>query len=172
MSVRQLVWAGRLMTVEVPKSLVATASERAQWAYAQAIATGREPSEAMRAALAVDFPGLGYGVSKAQPLPFSAAVNGLETAVSFAESDMSSRSGPHRSPTQMRTPPDGGRGGNGGVSGNGGQRTRSPLFSTSSGSSPRVHGAKEGHRQPASRPPKPTATPRTVGWMGSGTTNA
>jgi ATP-dependent DNA helicase RecQ len=26
------------MTVEVPKSLVATASERAQWAYAQAIA--------------------------------------------------------------------------------------------------------------------------------------
>jgi hypothetical protein len=171
MSVRELMWAGKIHRVEIPRCLE-DAPARGQWTYAQMRAAGEGHATAMRGALAILYPGLGYSGTTTRPLPYGSVVSAHVPAVSYGVSDRSSPSVPHRTLTQTRRPPHTSPAGTGGVSGNGGHRTRPAQFATSNASSSPSPAVTVAHPPSASQPPRQNAIPRKAGWMGSAPTTA
>ena len=157
-----LIWKGRLWRVSVPSEV----EEADRWLYVQAYVTNiGSHSEAMRAVLRAQYPGIGWSGFNGSLLPFGAYVSGHGFV---SESDTSSRASASRSHSHKPRPPSSGRGATGAVSGTGGQRRPAPPRATSSGGRPPAPG--KAVAAPLQRPKK-TATPRTVGWMGSNSTS-
>ena len=157
-----LLWKGRLWKVQVPQEIDTVN----RWLYVQAfvVANGSH-AEAMRTVFRHQYPGIGWSGFNGLLLPFGSFVSGhgfvSESDKSFPASASHSRSHKPRPPSSARSMTDA-------VSGTGVRHKPAPPHATSSGGRSPVHaGGAAGSLQ---RPTK-TATPRTVGWMGSNSTS-
>lgn len=172
-----LLWKGRLW--RVTDSDEVDVSER--WIYVQAfVVSGGSHTAAMQAVLKERYPGIGWSSGLEAPMSFGlvslaslvSLSNGsfqstaLLSSSSFVDksypaSSSNSRSHKSRPPSSARPVKDA-------VSGTGDRHTPAPPRATSTASRPRVPGPTVAQKLR----PKHSATPRTVGWMGSNSTSA
>ena len=158
-----LLWKGRLWSVRVPQEIDAVN----RWLYVQAfVVTDGSHAEAMRTVFRHQYPGIGWSGFNGSLLPFGAFVSGHGFV---SASDKSFPASASRSHSHTPRPPSSARAATDAVSGTGGRHKPVPLRATSSGGRPHAPArAAVGSLQR----PKKTATPRTVGWMGSSSTSA
>ena len=163
-----LMWGGRLTTVTVPEEVGDAEAQR--WAYAQTyMTTGGNHRDAMIQVMMLRYPGIGYGPVILAPVSF--ATGAREGARGACGSGRSAPASGTNRGSQTPPHPVAGPAKRGAGSGTSARHTPSPRPATSSASRPLF-------RQPtgagAQQPPRPTlsATPNTVGWMGSSSTNA
>jgi len=161
------LWKGRLWRIMVPAEI----PDEYRWVYVQNFVVNGSHGESMHAVLRLQYPGIGWsGFSgfKESVIPFGLC--GLEIGdASVSLSDMSSPAFASHNRSQMRRPPSSGRGAMGAVSGTGAPHRPAPPHATSSGGRPRVPSSGAVQLTVNS---KKSATPRTVGWMGSTSTSA
>ena len=162
------LWKGRLWRVCVPEEV--EESDRCLYIQAFVVSDGSH-TVAMQAVLKERYPGIGWSSGLGAPMSFGLAslangssLSSLSSLSSSADksypvSSSNSRSHKSRPPSSVQPMKDG-------ASGTGGRRTPAPPRATSTASRPRAPGPTAA--------PKPTskhsATPRTVGWMGSSST--
>jgi len=161
--VYKLTWANKLWVVSVSEEI----TDSAKWTYAQAFAaTGGDHSKAMMRALAVQYPGIGYGAISLTPVSFLSASHGAEPYVSASDTSYPS-SAFHKD--SQRPPHHGARPAvKDVVSGISGLCKPAPRPPTSNSSRPlSQHTTGPVSCQRPQQRPMQTATQGTGGWMGS-----
>lgn len=164
-----MIWGGQLVSVTLPFD-AENWSERGRWCFVQMRATGADEGTALRAALATELPGLGYGAPTTRPLPFSYAVCGRGHADAGVEFDKSSPSLQSNTDSRKPRPRVPSHAEKHGVSDTAALRKPPPQSSTSSASRPRGPTAAGADPRRASQRPMQTARPHTGGWMGRAAT--
>ena len=172
-----LFWKGRLWRVTVPDEV----DGGDQWIYVQAfVVSGGSHTAAMQAVLKERYPGIGWSSGLGAPMSFGLAslaslaslvslsndssLSSLSSSLtdkSYPSSSLNNHSHKSRPPSSVRPVKDV-------VSGTGGRRTPAPPRATSTALRPRVPGPTVVQKHQS----KQSATPRTVGWMGSSSTTA
>ena len=168
----ELTWNGTTHHIVVPTELEGS-SEQARWAFVQTIVCSKTKTkdDALRAALGVDCPGLGFEVepSSHSPLPFSWAVWGLNASAS-SSSGTSCPVVPPNTHSQTRPPfvpaPNRTRG----ALGIGGGHRRPPPIATSIALQHPFHGQAAAVQSSQTRTATQSAMLRKAGWTAQGTT--
>lgn len=163
----QLIWNGMLYTVAIPHD-IRHLGAKAAWAFAQRSIVGGSYEDAMKEAIAIAYPGVGWDKHITLRPVFAGDAEYDEGA--FSAIDTSSHSAPASSPIQTRSSPSAATAASHGESHTVGTNTRPPPPATSTATRHRdPSGAAAERRQHG---PRPVATPRTGGWMGTAPTNA
>jgi len=162
-----LTWGNKLWVISVPEEI----GDSAKWTYAQAFAaTGGNHSKAMMRALAMQYPGIGYGAICLTPVSFLSASHAAAPYVSASgrfypssASHKGSQRRPHRGAAPVTKD---------GASGISDLCKPAPRPATSNASRPLFRQSSAGSGQKSSRPSKQPAMQSTGEWMGSTPTSA